>query len=254
MLAFAYYGLIPSAVGIILTLIALTLMLARGGMLSTLPIILISLLFFGAVMLISPGENYGISRADEKFRDRFALRSAFLQSDDPMFDDFESGSDSQDEEGAEDNGGGFIEEHRSMVAVIIALLIVAAIAAVAWMLWQRIKKRQAENRKGIDSSDPREAIIAMFPYAVKWLQPAGIDPSGKPFASLVPMIRADISEQYADRFTGMYELWKEAAYSDHDMTAERKTEMNSFLQDTIGMIREKSDLRSRLVNTLKYAL
>lgn len=254
LLAFAYYGLIPSYICIAVLAVALIFVMSRGSIMSTVTVLVAVMLIFGAVVLLDPGENYGISRADEKFRDRFALRSAFLQSDDPMFDDFETENDSQDEEGAEDNGGGFIEEHRSMVAVIIALLIAAAIAAAAWMLWQRIKKRQAENRKGIDSSDPREAIIAMFPYAVKWLQPAGIDPSGKPFASLVPMIRADISEQYADRFTGMYELWKEAAYSDHDMTAERKTEMNFFLQDTIGMIREKSDLRSRLVNTVKYAL
>ena len=117
-----------------------------------------------------------------------------------------------------------------------------------------LKKRQAGNRAGIDSADPREAIVAMFPYAVRWLQPAGIETAGKPFDALVPQIRADVSEEYAGRFTGMYRLWEEAAYSDHEMTADRQTEMKSFLDDTIKMIRDKSDFKTKILTAVKYAL
>ena len=114
--------------------------------------------------------------------------------------------------------------------------------------------RQAENRAGLDASDPKKAITAMFPYAVKWLQPAGIEPMGKSFSSLIPVIRADVSDQYADRYENMYFLWEEAAYSNHEMTEEKRSEMDSFLKDTMEMIREKSDLRMRIINTVKYAL
>ena len=52
----------------------------------------------------------------------------------------------------------------------------------------------------------------------------------------------------------MYELWKEAAYSDHEMSEENRAQMKTFLNDTISMIKERSDFRTRLAATLKYAL
>ena len=119
---------------------------------------------------------------------------------------------------------------------------------------KHIRKRRDKYRAGIDSSDPKEAITAMFPYAVRWLQPAGIDTSGKTFTSLIPVIRSDISVQYADRYTGMYELWKEAAYSDHQISEESRAQMKWFLNDTISMIKDRSDLKDRIAATVKYAL
>ena len=38
------------------------------------------------------------------------------------------------------------------------------------------------------------------------------------------------------------------------MTEESRNEMNSFMQDTIDMVKDKSDLTTRFKNTLKYAL
>ena len=74
------------------------------------------------------------------------------------------------------------------------------------------------------------------------------------FEKLIPVIKADVSGQYADRYSEMYELWKEAAYSDHEMTEAGRSKMSSFMKDTMSMIREKSDFRSRLINTFRYAL
>ena len=68
------------------------------------------------------------------------------------------------------------------------------------------------------------------------------------------MIRADVSEQYAERYTNMYELWKEAAYSDHEMTEDRRGEMKNFLGDTMKMISDRSDIGAKIRNTVKYAL
>ena len=160
----------------------------------------------------------------------------------------------QQEQENQNNDGGFLAENKWIAAVIVAVLILAALGAAGWIFMKRLRKRQAENRAGIDSTDPREAIVAMFPYAIRWLQPAGIDVTGKHFASLTPMIRADVSEQYAERYTGMYELWKEAAYSDHEMTEDRRGEMKGFLSDTIKMITDKSDIGAKIRNTVKYAL
>ncbi len=255
MLAFAYYGILPSWICIGVLAALLIFVLSKGSLMSTFTVLIATMLVFGAILLIDPGENYTISRADENFRDRFALSSSFLQREEEELDveSLEKEMQEQKEKEAQQNSE-FMKNHRAVMTLIVVLLILAAIAAAVYMFMQRLRKRQAEHRKGIDSKDPREAIVAMFPYTVRWLQPAGIEVTKKPFISLLPMIRADVSEEYADRYMGMYDLWKEAAYSDHDMTEESRNEMNSFMQDTIDMVKDKSDLTTRFKNTLKYAL
>ncbi len=256
MLAFAYYGMIPSWACIAVIAVALIFELSRGSILSTLAVLAAVMIVFGAVMLIDPGENYGISRADENFRDRFAFKSSYLEKDTESLDDLtEIEEDQLDPQNRENNeGSGVLDGHRGLVIAIVLVLILAAIGAGVLMFMKRIRQRQAEHRAGIDSADPKQAITAIFPYAVRWLQPAGIDTSGKTFPSLVPAIRSEVSEEYADRFTGMYEMWKEAAYSDHGMTEDNRTEMKAFLDDTISMIRDNSDLSTKIAATVKYAL
>jgi hypothetical protein len=257
MLAFAYYGLIPSWICIAVLAAGLLFTLSRGSLLSTAAILLAGAIVFGAIILIDPGENYGISRVDENFRDRFALKSSYLEGNDPYYEDYtdmEEDLAREEAETTENQEPGFIDENRSMVIIVVVLIILAAIGAGVWLFMRNLRKRQAANRAGIDSKDPREAIVAMFPYAVRWLQPAGIEAAGKPFASLIPVISADISERYADKYSGMYDLWKEAAYSDHDMTEADRNEMDGFMKDTVNMVKEKSNFKAKLINTIKYAL
>jgi hypothetical protein len=162
----------------------------------------------------------------------------------------------QDEQQTESDGEGseLTADHRWVITLLVIAAVIAAIGFVLWRIRQRILRRQLANRAGIDSEDPATAITAMFPYAVRWLQPAGIDASGKAFDSLIPVIKADLSEQYADDYTDMYDLWKEAAYSDHAMTEESRQEMKEFLNDTITMIKEKGNIRTNFVNAIRYAL
>lgn len=257
MIAFAYYGIIPSWVCIAVMAAAIVFLLSRGSIMSTATVLLAMMIVFGAVTLIDPGENYGISRADENFRDRFALISSYLDSSNSSLeglDELEQQMQDQQDQETEDGGSEFMAEHRGLIVLAVIALILAALGAAAGILIKRIRDRQAKNRAGLDSSDPKKAIIAMFPYAVKWLQPAGIETTGKNFSSLMPVIRADVSEEYAERYKEMYTLWQEAAYSDHEMTEEGRNKMNSFMSDTIDMIRDKTNLRTRLVNTVKYTL
>ena len=256
MIALAYYGIIPAGVCIAVMAAAAVFVLSRGHILSSLPVLLIVMLVFGAVMLIDPGENYGISRADENFRDRFALISSQLQNNEEEIDidtlEQEEWEQQNNETG--EDGTGFIAEHSWVVTALILIAILAGLGAAAWIFRQRLRRKQLANREGIDSEDPDKAITAMFPYAVRWLQPAGIEPAGKPFDALTPVIRADLSDQYADSYEEMYELWKEAAYSDHEMTEDDRGRMKTFLQDTIEMVRSRGNFRTNLINTIRYAL
>ena len=256
MLAFAYYGIIPMTACIAVLAAAILFVLARGSLISALPVFLIAAILFGAVVLIDPGESYGISRADENFRDRFALKSSYLQENEEYGDGL-SGMDydlSEDETDTEDSEESIAGGHKGLVAALLILLILAGVAVFAGNLIKKLRKQQMKNRAGINSTDPKEAMTAMFPYTVRWLQPVGIDVAGKAFMDLVPMISSDVSEEYAGRFKGMFELWEEAAYSDHNMDEARREEMTSFMNDTIKMVKDKGNFASYVRNTIKYAL
>ncbi len=256
MIAFAYYGLIPSILYIAIMAVALVLTFTRGHILSTLPVIILVMAIFGALILADPGENYSISRADENFRDRFALRSVYLERGDEMLEDLEqlnqNMQDSADEEMTEQSE--FMMQNKGMVALVAALAVIALLVLFAVMMYMRVRKKQLLHREGINSDDPGTAVRSMFPYAVRWLQPAGIDTAGKTFSSLLPLISSDISEEYADTYMSMYDLWIEAAYSDHLITEEHRQMMNGFLTDTINMVKSKGNFASNIFNSVKYEL
>ena len=255
MLAYAYYGLIPSWICIGVMLAAVIITVSRGSLLSILPLILASVIILGAIFLIDPGENYGISRMDENFRDRFALRSSYLERDSMDPSEMESMQDQQNQERSDqENGEGFAGKHKALFALMILLFIIAALAAAALVYWKHLSKRIQANKAGIDSKDPREAIIAMFPYAVRWLKSYGIESRDQSFASLLPMVKSETDQTYTQKFTSMYELWKEAAYSDHEINEGHRLEMDNFVDKTISFVNDRTDFKGKVINKIKYAL
>lgn len=255
MLAFAYYGLLPSAVCIAVMIAALIAGVSRGNALSFIPVILAALVLFGAVMLVDPGENYGISRMDENFRDRFAFRSALLESDNPMYNDM---FEEEDEEDMYEEDGEDTEDEDSEIATYaiwgFIALAVLALGAAGYLLYRRISKKRALNRKGIDSADAREAVTALFPYAVRWLKGYGIEQTEPSFASMEPELVNEFSDSYAKLFMDMYKAWSEAAYSDHEVSERTRLLMEAFTKDTINQVKNKCKLRDKLRLSLKYAL
>jgi hypothetical protein len=217
---------------------------------------LVVVILFGAVVLINPGESIGISRMDENLRDRFAFRSAFIENPEEDQSDLSElqKQDQLEQEKAEQEAAENTVIRRIFRALSVTFLIVAALGVAAFLYWRRLKKRIEDNKKGIDSADPGAAIAAMFPYCVRWLEAYGIDISGKPFASLIPSLREEMSREYAYRYEDMYALWQEASYSDHKMTEKNRTEMSTFMSDTVEMIEERSDFMAKVRTRLKYAL
>jgi hypothetical protein len=258
MLAFAYYGLVPSWACVAVLLGALLIAVSRGSILSTLPLVLAVMVIFGAVVLIDPGENYGISRMDENFRDRFAFHSTLIETPEQEIDEPEEiDSIDEDEDERENNENVFSGEYGTYAALGIAALAAALIAAAIYLLRRRLKKKQAVVRAGINSSDPKTAVTAMFPYSVRWLKAGGIESEKKkeePFSAMVPAVSKAFSTDYGNRFDSMYSLWKEAAYSDHDISEDDRAAMDRFTKDTVTVVTDKLNTWQELRMRFKYAL
>jgi len=255
MLALAYYGLMPSAVCIAVMIAALIFAVARGNVLSIVPVALAALLLFGAVVLIDPGESYSVSRINENLRDRFALHSALLETEESFFDeeeDFEE--DMEDEEDMESEEEEPETETGKYAIIGFIILAVAALGAAAFLLIRRLRRRRAKNREGIDSSDARVAVTAMFPYAVRWLKGYGIEQPAPSFASMEPELEREFSETYSGLFMEMYDMWNEAAYSDHAVPEGSRLLMEGFMKETINQVQKKCKLRDKLRLKLRYAL
>ena len=134
------------------------------------------------------------------------------------------------------------------------LLVIAAIGAAAYLLIKHFRKRREAVRHGIDSTDPREAVTAMFPYSVRWLKASGIESREAPFSEMADDIRRVYETGYAGRFSEMYQLWREAAYSDHDISEDDKIAMDNFTKDTVAMVSEKWNTMQRFRMIYKHAL
>lgn len=258
MIAFAYYGLIPSAVCIAVFIAALLAAVSRGSVLSAAPVLLAALLIFGAIVLINPGENYAISRVDENMRDMFALNSALLEGGESDYDEYEEEEYEEEEYDEEEEDEEYYEEDEGISGTYVVYGIIIAVAAViialAFFLLRRYSKRRAQNRRGIDSKDPREAVAAMFPYTVRWLRGYGIEQTDAAFTSMLPSLREKFADPYPDRFCLMYNVWSEAAYSDHDIPEENRWLMETFMKDTIDQINDRCKFREKIKLRLRHAL
>jgi hypothetical protein len=232
------------------------LTISGGNIISRLAVILAVMIVFGAIVLIDPGENLGISRMDENFRDKFALKSAYLESPDYSFDDFSDYTDTYDQQTQDEdyNESPLDGEYAPYFIIGIIAVIVLAIGVMISLLLRRMFRRRAANREGIDSEDLRESVVAMFPYTVRWLRCYGVEPPSTAFISMIPGISREFSEDYARRFFTMYKMWSEAAYSDHKVSEKDHHEMDSFMYDTIDMVKRKSSFGEKLKYTIKYAL
>ena len=190
---------------------------------------------------------------DENFRDRFALRSAYLEKNEEPETPTEVQDNTQEEEFEEEDLD-FNIENKWLIPLIIVAALLAALAGAAYLFYKRYTKRRDANRAGIDSEDIRTAIVSMFPYAVRWLGAANIDVQDKQFATLIQPISEKISEQYSNYFKSMYVLWREAAYSDHEMEEEKRTAMREFVDDTKEMVQTDMGFKDKVKTALKYAL
>ena len=254
MLLLAYYGLLPQAGGAALMIAALAV-LAGGARLRTLwPLLIIVAIVFAAMLAINPGENKAISRADEQLRDQLAFRTAQL-----------SGQQQLEEEMQEEQlsgGGGLAEllednplkENKRLRNFLLLALVILLILFVPAVIHDRLERKRKRVRAGMDSADPAQAVRAMFPYAVRWLKAYGVQMQNQPFASLRPQVGTLMDGEYATTYDRMVTLWKEAAYSDREITEEHRQEMTRFVEQTVKLTRSKMNWKKKANVRFRLAL
>lgn len=254
MLVLAFLGTLPT-VGAAAALVLLFLLSCGGGsVLASIPLLLIAGILIAALAFVDPGESYTVSRANENIRDRFAFRSAYVESyetpEDELFDEEEEDSDNS---GFLNFLGGDDEEIGSMLIFVIIGIIILAIAILIFLLHRRLDRKRKLIRKDIDSHDPNTAIGAMFPYLVRWLRIFGIETGNEPYSASIPAVRENMMSGYAERYENMLTMWKEAVYSDHELTEADRLKMESFMKETVSAAKNKANWKDKLRIRLKYA-
>jgi hypothetical protein len=213
----------------------------------------------GAVLLWLPGEDLRLSAWEEDARDRLAAvtvayadrsQAENTPEEDPAQADraFE-----QEEDAAADLGGDEQDWTRplSIAAVILALAMLLFVPAV---LSDRLKKRRARNRAGLDDPDHAAAIRAAFLYALRWLRLGGLEAANTPFSGYAPQVEDRFSPAVRASYEAVLPLWQEAAYSGHHMDGGQRRQMADFLDETQQLVWAALPRRKRLLARYVYAL
>ncbi|MDO4860839.1 MAG: hypothetical protein Q4A48_07450 [Bacillota bacterium] len=253
-LSLAYFGMLPKTVPLAVMLCALTVLFTGGRLRSAVPVMVVIAVVFVTVAAVSPGENQNISRFDEQMRDKLAFSTVSIEGNELAADKQEQNVSGEKNGGSKTGLFGSRIKNNRLLIIIGLIILTALILFIPAVIHDRLEKKRRKNRAGIDSKDPREAIRAMFPYAVRWLKESGVQTGNVPFASLKEDVRGKEGEAYSGRYSEMLKLWKEAAYSDHALNEDNKNEMKSFMNDTIEKVRGKLDLKGRLRVRFRTAL
>ena len=245
---FAYFGILPQAVPAMITVIALTAVMAGSKLKAVLPVMVAGTLIFALILTISPGENKAVSKIDENLRDKLATSTVSIQGNEQTKSEQENkekNKDNSDGSGDQSFLGGGIKNMKVWI-VLGLILLTAMILFIPAVIHDRLEKKRKKNRQGINSKDPKAAVCAMFPYTVKWLKEAGLKTGNVPFADLVEGVREISTDEYSREYSKMLIKWKEAAYSDYDLNEEDRSAMKDFMERTIADVREKMSFAEKM--------
>ena len=252
LLTFAYYGLQPEWIALAVMTLSLIVVCGSGRLGSAWPLLAGALVIFGLIILIDPGENMAISRVDENLRDRLSFRTAYFMDYFSEYDDYE---EQQQQEQSRLSQLFSNDSPRGRAArIIVILLPLAILIAVIVIVVSRLVKKRRKIRAGLDSNDPRTAVTAMFPYAVRWLKPYGLNIANRPFAELLPEVKSEMPGSYSAFYETMLKLWQEAVYSDHEITESNRKTMKQFVEETVRIAKSKADWKEKLRIVFRYAL
>ena len=137
----------------------------------------------------------------------------------------------------------------------IVLLLLLAIAVILlpfapFVIMNNRRKKALEARRIFDSEDVSEAVAAMFRHVTAWLAATQHDGGNRLYREWTSPLAEQFSEEYAARWARCEALFEEAAYSEHTMNEEARSEVRSLLDETESMLYDQADWKQRF--RLKY--
>ena len=230
--AMAYFGLTPGIWILVVALFCglLTILPSRGRWRTA---ICLGVLLFGigaTCLKLAPEPIPAVSRLDESLRDALALQAQSMEQTPvpTQVPEPEVLPPEQVEQEQPDHG-----VQRRLVNVLFLALaaLTLAILFIPAIIRDRAAKRTAENRAGLEATDPAEAIRAMYLYTLRWRR---LDPDPAPVPGEI------------------YKIWQEAAFSPHPMTEEQREAVRAYLEGTARSAWNKAGRRLRI--RIRYGL
>lgn len=225
---------------------------AAGAALTMLTGLLPAVIVCAVVFFAFPGEDTRLSAWDEAARDYLAFETV-AYTDQTRYDaarrDMHPAGDTkrfyQEEETAADTGGE--DESLSVPYGVLLAILLTALVLFAPAVWSdRLKKRRARARAGLDDPDPGAAVRAAFLYAMRWLDFGGVALDNRPYGEYAGAVGELFSPALRSEFEEILPLWREAAYSRHEIDEAKRAKMLVFAENARRAVWDCLGTRERL--------
>ena len=230
--AMAYFGVTPGIWTLAAALFCglLTALPPKGRWLSGILVGALVLGLAAASLKFAPEPIPAVSRLDEELRDALAFQTVSMEQTPvpTQVPEPEILPPEQVERERPDHG---VQGRLVNVLFLALAALTLAILFVPAVIRDRAAKRAEQNRTGLRSPDPAEAIRAMYLYAMRWRE---LDPAPEP-----------VPEE-------IYGIWQEAAFSPHPMEEGQREAVREYLEGAARSAWDKAGRRLRM--KIRYGL
>lgn len=133
-----------------------------------------------------------------------------------------------------------------ILGIVIVIALIVLVLFVIWLISER--RRVARRKENFLKNTPAAAICDMYMYAMELLQAAGLRIQNCPPESYQQAVESDMQQGY----TEVVKIWKEARFSQHDMSEEQRTVVFQFQEELWKRIWKQSNILMKL--KIKYML
>lgn len=116
------------------------------------------------------------------------------------------------------------------LTVVLAIAVTLLLLFVPAILSDRLRKRRALLRAGLDDPEHAACIRASFLYAFRWLRLAGLPAENLPYSRQAEAVAAHFPELEAS-YRAAVPLWQAAAYGGALCTEQQRQQMQAFLSE-----------------------